>query len=61
MTTQNRRLTRPQDRVDLIVRDIVGEWDEDYARRLIYKNPQLARSLVLEAGVEYDAPERSAS
>ena len=61
MTTRTPRLTRPNDRVDLIVERETGSFDVDYARRLIYENPHLAATLILEAGIEYDPVESSAS
>ena len=57
MTTKRERMTRPNDRVDLIVERETGAWDEDYARRLIYKNPHLAVSLVLPAAIAYETPD----
>lgn len=57
MTTDRRRVTKSRDRVDLIVARENGEWDEAYARRLILKNPQLAESVLIARGVEYELPE----
>ena len=57
MTTDRMRITKTNDRVDLIVEREKGEWDEAYARRLILKNPQLAQSVVIARGIGYELPE----
>ena len=60
MTTQREGLTRPNDRLDLIVQREYGGWTDDRARLIIYENPRLAASIVLPHSIEYTAPKETA-